>query len=384
MVGRKHHLAAEGASHRHGMGGGKGGDIRMGLRIPARATGNDDGVLRGGQLGHDGRHIGIGRVGGRRLVATGIGHGHSIAQHVFWQRNHHRAGAAAGGHRKGAGNGLGNARRIINLGRPLHHAAKHRPVVQLLEGLTPTGRTLNLADKQDHRGRILHGNVQAGRGIGGTRAARDHADPWLACELALGFGHHGGTTLLAANRRFDGRVIQRIEHRQKALAGHGKNLLHAVDQQLVYHQLATGTCWLVICHVLSPLYLSSMRQKWGIGPHLAWLRIAPAQQTAAQRRKNLQHHMHKGLACSDRRPALGGCWWGCRQERRAPVWVGGRAGHRHISGLRWQHTPGGAAAAPVGGTARLGSGRQAHGTQLRVPGHHTSKRTPCASGSAPL
>ena len=45
---------------------------------------------------------------------------------------------------------------------------------------------------------------------------------------------------------------------------------------------------------------------------------------------------------------------------------------------------GGAAAAPVGRPARPGSGQHAHGAGLQLPAHHTSKRTPCASGSAPL
>ncbi len=224
----------------------------MGLRTPARATGNDDGVLRSGQLGHHGGHIGIGGVRGRGLVAAGIGHHDGIAQHVLGQRDHHRARAAAGGHCKRAGNGLGDARRIIDLGGPLDHAAKHGAVVQLLEGLAPARRALDLANEEDHWGRVLHRDMQPGRGVRRARPPRDHADSGLAGELALRFGHHRGAALLAADRRFDGRVIKRIEHRQKALARHRENLLHAVDQQLVHHQLATSACLLLVCHVLSP------------------------------------------------------------------------------------------------------------------------------------
>ena len=96
------------------------------------------------------------------------------------------------------------------------------------------------AHKQDERGGILVRNVDACGRVGGARPARHKADARLAGELALRLGHHGRTAFLAAHGHGDVGIVQRIEHGQVAFAGHAKELLHAMGDELLHQDLAAG------------------------------------------------------------------------------------------------------------------------------------------------
>ena len=61
---------------------------------------------------------------------------------------------------------------------------------------------------------ILHGDMDAGRGVGGAGAARHEADARLAGQPALAVGHHRGAAFLAADDGADRRIVQRVEHRR--------------------------------------------------------------------------------------------------------------------------------------------------------------------------
>ena len=99
---------------------------------------------------------------------------------------------------------------------------------------------VDLADEQDQRRRILHRDVDAGRGVGRARAARDEADAGPAGELAVGLRHHRRAALLAADRDGDRGVVQRVEHGEIALARHAEDVLDAVRRELVDEDLAAG------------------------------------------------------------------------------------------------------------------------------------------------
>ncbi len=73
--------------------------------------------------------------------------------------------------------------------------------------------------------------------IGGAGAAGDEADAGPAGHLADRLGHHRGAGLLPADRDGDIAVMKRVEHREIALAGHAKDMLHAVDAQLIDQNL---------------------------------------------------------------------------------------------------------------------------------------------------
>ena len=96
-------------------------------------------------------------------------------QHVLRQREHDRPGPA--GHRDAVGvrDVFGDALGAIDLRGPLGHAAVHPPIVDLLERFAIDEVAADLADEHDHRRRILHGGVDADRGVRRARAARDEA-----------------------------------------------------------------------------------------------------------------------------------------------------------------------------------------------------------------
>ena len=75
------------------------------------------------------------------------------------------------------------------------------------------------------------GGVHADAGVGRAGTARDEADARAAGELAVCFGHEGRAAFLPADDQphLLAHVIQRIEHRQVALARDAEGELHAVD-----------------------------------------------------------------------------------------------------------------------------------------------------------
>ncbi len=132
---------------------------------------------------------------------------------------------------EGAGDEFASAVGRIDFLDPLGHLAEHAAEVDLLERLAPTHGAADLADEDDHRGRILAADVNAGRSVGGAGAARHHDDAGAAGELAPGLRRHGGAAFLAAERHCDRRIVERIEQRQIALAGHAEDALDAVILQ---------------------------------------------------------------------------------------------------------------------------------------------------------
>jgi hypothetical protein len=142
---------------------------------------------------------------------------------------------------KGAADRLRKPRRIVDLVHPFGDAAEHLPVVDLLERLAPAHLARHLADQEDHRRRILPGDVHAGRGVGGAGPARHHCDAGPARELAVGFRHHRRTAFLAADDVADGCVVERVEQAEIALARDAERHVDALDLQLIGQDLAAGT-----------------------------------------------------------------------------------------------------------------------------------------------
>ena len=127
---------------------------------------------------------------------------------------------------------------VVDLHRPFGDAAEEALVVHLLPCLALPDAARHLADEQDDRRGILHGDVDAGRGIGGAGAARHQADAGLAGELAVAVGHHRRAAFLAADDRPDRRIVQRVEHGQIAFARHAIEALDAVRLQRLDDQLS--------------------------------------------------------------------------------------------------------------------------------------------------
>src|SRR3546814_21009642 len=110
---------------------------------------------------------------------------------------------------------------VIDLGHPLGELAEHAAVVDLLERLALGHVAPDLADEEDHRRRILEGDMDAGAGAGRARPARHEADAGPAGQLAIGIGPHRCATCLAAAGIGDlRRVVEGVEPGEVALPGH--------------------------------------------------------------------------------------------------------------------------------------------------------------------
>ncbi len=117
------------------------------------------------------------------------------------------------------------------------------------------------------------GDVHPGRRIGGARPPRHKADTGLAGELALGFGHHGGAALLAAHGHADVGIVQGIQNGQIALAGHAKELLYAMGDELADQNLAAGArggVWGCGGHVRQSFHKTGTNQNSAV--HARWMR----------------------------------------------------------------------------------------------------------------
>ena len=210
-----------------------------GLR-PAAAADEHDRRLRGPQKLLQFRHVGEAGPGLDRLEGRRVRHRDPLDQHVLRQRHHHRPGPAVAGGVERARDDLGDTRRIVDLGRPFRHGAEHRAVVEFLERLAVAHLAPDLADEHDQRRRVLLGDVDAGRGVGGAGAAGAEHHTGPAGDLADGLRHHGGAALLAADGELDRPVVEGVERREIALARHAEHVLHAVDDELVDQDFAAG------------------------------------------------------------------------------------------------------------------------------------------------
>src|SRR3546814_15025853 len=86
----------------------------------------------------------------------------------------------------------------------------------------------DLADEEDHRRRILEGDMDAGAGAGRARPARHEADAGPAGQLAIGLCHHRCATFLAAEVIGALRlVVECVEHGEVALTGHADDAFAA-------------------------------------------------------------------------------------------------------------------------------------------------------------
>jgi hypothetical protein len=83
--------------------------------------------------------------------------------------------------------------------------------------------------------------VDSDGGVGRAGPASDEGDAGPAGHLAVGLGHVGDAAFLTADDEVDlGRVVQRIEHGQEALARHGEDAIAALRHEIVDEDAATA------------------------------------------------------------------------------------------------------------------------------------------------
>ena len=197
---------AEGSGDRQVEAFGEAREGRARAFAPARSAEDRDRVFGAPehllQLGH----LREARPDRRRRGARSVRRRRGLNQHVLRQRDHHRARPSLHGDVERALDDLGYLGRVLDLGRPFGDRAEKGSVVHLLEGPAANHRPLDLADEQDHRRGIVLGDVDAVRGVGRARTARDEAHAGSAGQAAFGQRHHRRPRLLTADGDLDRRV----------------------------------------------------------------------------------------------------------------------------------------------------------------------------------
>ena len=193
-------------------------------------------------------HLGRPRRGLDRGKRRRVVDGDALDQHVLGDGDDDRTGPAIGGGVKGARDDLRHACGIVDLGRPFRHRAEHGAIVEFLKGLALAGVARDLADEQHQGGRILARDMDAVRSVGGSGAAGDEADPGPAGRLADRLGHHGRAGFLTADGDGEIAIMERVEHREIALARHAENVTHAVDAQLIDQNLGGAAQIVLAAH----------------------------------------------------------------------------------------------------------------------------------------
>ena len=83
--------------------------------------------------------------------------------------------------------------------------------------------------------------MDADRRIGRAGPARHERDARPPRQRSVGAGHEGHPALLPTHDQVDRwRVVERVEHRQEALARHGEDPLAALRHELVDEDAAAG------------------------------------------------------------------------------------------------------------------------------------------------
>jgi hypothetical protein len=228
---------------------------RTGGFVPTAAAGDHDGPLCRGEQLLQPRHVGGAGPGFHRREGRRIRRCDALDQHVLWQRDHHRAGAAAGGGVEGARDDFRYARGIVDLGRPLGHGSKDGAEVELLERLALAHLARYLPDEQDHRRGVLLRDMYAVRGVGGAGPAGNEGDAGSAGRLPDGLRHDGGAALLAADGELYRSVVESVERAEIAFARHAEGVFDAMQNQLIDQNLAAGPGAVIRAHGASFFHL---------------------------------------------------------------------------------------------------------------------------------
>ena len=172
----------------------------------------------------------------RRVLDVGL-----LGEHVLRQAEDDRPRTTGESKRVRACDVVRYPLRALDLPRGLRDPAEDLRVVELLPRLAASERARHLADEQEHRRRVLAGRVHSDRRLRRARAARDQADPRSSRELAVRLGGVRGTLLVPARDEPDRGVVERVEHRQEALAGEAEREVRAVQRELVDEDLTPGS-----------------------------------------------------------------------------------------------------------------------------------------------
>ena len=241
MVVGHHVRAAPGRDDRHLEEFGEAGQLRRRSRAQDTGAGQDHRPAGAGQELDDVADLVVGRAGdGRpgRVDANVVGHG--LVEEILGQRQQDRARPAAEGLPDRLGHGHRDVLDRVRLDRPLGEPAEGRDLVDLLERLTTDEGPLDLADRDEHRGRILACRVDPDPQVGATDGARPEGDRRSSGQLAVGLGHERGAVLVACRDDPDAGALEGVEQAEERFARDGERVAHAGGPQRVGDEPTDG------------------------------------------------------------------------------------------------------------------------------------------------
>ena len=234
MVVRDDVRAAPGADDRHLQELGEAGQLGRGPCAQDAGAGQDDRPPGRRQELDDGADLVVGRA---RLARPGRVRpdvvGHRLVEEILGQRQVGRSGSAAEGLTGRLGHGGRDLGRGVRLGGPLGEATEGRDLVDLLERLAAQPLPLDLADRHEHRGRILAGRVDPDAEVRPAHGTRPEADRGPAGQLAMGLGHERRATLVTRGDDPDPGALERVEQAQERFARDGERVAHAGRPQRI-------------------------------------------------------------------------------------------------------------------------------------------------------
>ena len=184
------------------------------------ATGQDDRPLGGGQELDDRPDLVVAwraAAGGRAASVPGVV-GHRLVEEVLGQREQDRARPAAERLADRFGHRVRDLVGGVRFGGPLGEPAERRDLVDLLEGLAPEEGALDLADRHEHRGRVLARGVDADGEVRATDRARPERDRRASGQLAVRFGHERGRALVTRGDDPDPGALEGVEQAEERFA----------------------------------------------------------------------------------------------------------------------------------------------------------------------
>ena len=143
-----------------------------------------------------------------------------VLEQILRQRNHHRSRHALRSEVEGAHHRLGDFPGVVKLEDALRHLAEEMRIIDFLEGAARAFLARYLPDEHDQRHRILLRDMHGDRAIGSARSTAHHEYGRPAGHLRFRDRHETGARLMPAHDRLDRAVMQRIEQREIAFAGH--------------------------------------------------------------------------------------------------------------------------------------------------------------------
>ena len=157
------------------------------------------------------------------------------ALHLLRQGDHHRAGTAGCRNIDRMGDNFRNALRLVDLRDPFRDRGKHPPVVDFLECVAAGILMRDLADEQQHRRRVLHGDVDADRAVACAGTSGDEGSRRAAGELAVGLGHVDRARFESAGDQLQllPHVVEAIQRVEEALAWHFEYVIDTLRHQRV-------------------------------------------------------------------------------------------------------------------------------------------------------